>query len=122
MKNIIKKINEDLDNLNLSSPKEIETVRVFKKALENASKLDLRTRTLINIALTISTQPTGCFERIIKEAMQDGVSQSDMLGAASLALIQLNGAATSIIKPFMEAVNKNYFENYKSDCYWLDVS
>ena len=122
MEKILNKINNDLDNLALISPDEVETIRLFKQTLEHASKLDLRTRNLINVALTISTQPAGCFDRILKEAMQDGISQSEILGAACLALIQLNGAATTIIKPLMEAINKNNLESFRSDCYWLDVS
>lgn len=122
MDKIINKIKNDLENQIKTSPTDQEILRKFKQTLDHVANLDQKTRDLINVALTISSQPTGCFEKIIKEAMRDGISRDEILGAACLALIQLNGAATTVLKPLLDALNKNIYEKLRSDNYWLDLS
>ena len=122
MDKIIRKIKNDLDNQILTSPGNVEALKKFKQTLEHVANLDQKTRDLINVALTISSQPAGRFEKIIKEAMRDGISRDEILSAACLALVQLNGAATTVIKPLLDAVNKNVYKNLRSDSYCFDVS
>ena len=121
MRKVIKKIVSDLDKLNGKTPEQEGAINLFKNALDQASHLDVKTKDLINIALAISHQPSGFADRTIKIAFNDGISQEEIIGAASLALIQLNGAAISAIKPLMDSINKYYLENLRSDCYWLDA-
>lgn len=121
MENNTDKIISNLDNLKKESPEYFELIQLFKKALKHISDLDSKVKDLINIVLAMSRKPPEFVESNIKDAFQDGVRRDDVIAAACLALIQLNGGTTFVIKPLIESISKyDPVNKFQSDCYWYD--
>ncbi len=121
MENNTDKIISNLDNLKKESPEYFELIQLFKKALKHISDLDSKVKDLINIVLAMSRKSPEFVESNIKNAFQDGVRRDDVIAAACLALIQLNGGTTFVIKPLIESISKyDPVNKFQSDCYWYD--
>lgn len=121
MENNTNKLISNLDNLKKESPEYFELIQLFKKALKHITDLDSKVMDLINIVLAMSKQPPDFIERNIKDAFRDGVRRDDIIAAACLALIQLERADKSVIKPLIKSISKYDPANkFRSDCYWFD--
>lgn len=121
MENNTNKIISNLDNLKKESPEYFELIRLFKKAIQHISDLNSKVTDLINIVLAMSKQPPDFIERNIETAFHDGVRRDDIIAAACLALIKLDRADKSVIKPLIESISKyDPVTKFRSDCYWYD--
>jgi alkylhydroperoxidase/carboxymuconolactone decarboxylase family protein YurZ len=121
MEKKIKSIINNLDNLKTESPEYFELIQLFKKAVKHISELDSKVRDLISIVISMSKQPVDFIQRDIESAFNDGVRRDDIIAAACLALIKLDRADKSVIKPLIESISKyDPVTKYRSDCYWYD--
>jgi alkylhydroperoxidase/carboxymuconolactone decarboxylase family protein YurZ len=113
------KIIKNLDYIKEESPEYNELAILFKNALKNLSDLDTKVKDLINVVLAMSKQPPDYIEKNIAAAFSDGVGRCDIIIAACLALIQLENADRSVLKPLLESISKyDPVSEYRSDCYW----
>jgi len=110
-----------LDNLKTESAEYVELIQLFKRAIRHISDLDSKVKDLINIVLSMSKQPPDLIKKNVKTAFNDGVKRDDIIAAACLALIQLDRADKSVIKPVIESISKyDPVTKFRSDCYWYE--
>jgi len=117
MEKIFNKMKNDLNDQIKSLPNDFETPKKFKQSFESSAYLSKKIRDLINVALTNSNPSLSQFEKIFNEAIGDEIGRNEILGAAYFALIQPNGVATTVLRPVLDAMNKNIYEKLRSDNY-----
>jgi len=111
------KMENDLDDQIKSLPNDFETPKKFKQSFESSAYLNKKIRDLINVALTNSNPSLSQFEKIFNDAIGEEIGRNEILGAAYFALIQSNGLATTVLRPVLDAMNKNIYEKLRSDNY-----
>jgi AhpD family alkylhydroperoxidase len=78
----------------------------FLTATEKPSVLDAKTKELINIALSICAQCQWCIAFHVKGAFEKGASSSEIIDAASMAVLMHGGPALMYMIPLIEALNE----------------
>ena len=106
MKHKLEEVNEVMSELQKELPEQMSAFHKFMTASEKPSFLDGKTKELINIALSICAQCQWCIAFHVKNAFAKGATRSEIIDAASMAVLMHGGPALMYMIPLLDAVNE----------------
>jgi len=104
MKHKLEEVNEVIHNLPKELPEQMHAFQKFLAATEKPSVLDIKTKELINIALSICAQCQWCIAVHVKGAFERGATGREIIDAASMVVLMHGGSAFMYMIPLMEAL------------------
>ena len=87
-------------------PSEIKAFLNFLQKAESGPALDMRTKELINVALSVAGQCEWCIALHVKHAITAGASRDQVMSAGFMAVIMHGGPALMYLNPLVEALDE----------------
>ena len=105
-KEILKHINENLEYFESKNPKILGAFHHFMETSEEEGKLDKRTKELISLALSVKAQCKYCIAFHVKNCLDLGISEEEMLEAAWVAVLMGGGPSLMYMQLVKEAIKQ----------------
>ncbi len=86
-------IRKNMGEMSKESPEFMNAFMSLVKAAEEQSELDAKTTELILISLSVSKQCSYCIELHVANGLKMGLTKSEILSAAKLAVVMGGGPA-----------------------------
>lgn len=102
----LEEINEFLDRLGKEYPAETESFFNFMRQAEAGPALDMKTRELINVGISISAQCEWCIAFHAKNALDAGASRDEIMSAGFMAVLMHGGPALMYMMRLSEALDE----------------
>ncbi|GAB6034298.1 carboxymuconolactone decarboxylase family protein [Galenea microaerophila] len=97
-------INELITNLKKELPDEINAFMHFAQQTEKAGAIQTKDKALINVALAVSAQCEWCITLHVKNAIDAGATEQEVLEAAMQAVLMHGGPALMYIIQVKHAI------------------
>lgn len=95
-----------LANLQRDYPSETRAFLNFANKAEDGPALDLRTKELINIALSVGSQCQWCIAVHTRRALDAGASRDEIMSAGFMAVLMHGGPALMYLTPLAQALDE----------------
>ena len=106
METYYRKFGELLAELRKDYPKFVESFMEFFEATEGEGKLDRKTKELISVALAVKSQCPFCIAFHVKNALNLGATDKEVLEAAFLAVLMGGGPSLAYLYYVFEALKE----------------
>lgn len=102
----MKEIEAFLDRLGKEYPQETEAFLNFMKTAEAGPALDMKTKELINVGISVSAQCEWCIAFHVKGALEAGASKDEIMTAGFMAVLMHGGPALMYMMRLAEALEE----------------
>lgn len=102
----LQEINGFLDKLGKEYPAETEAFFNFMKKAEAGPALDMKTKELINVGISVSAQCEWCIAFHAKNALDAGATRDEIMTAGFMAVLMHGGPALMYMMRLAEAVEE----------------
>lgn len=99
-------ITQFLGQLRKDYPTETGAFMNFMKKAEAGPSLDLRTKELINVGISVSAQCEWCIAFHVKNALAAGASPDEIISAGFMAVLMHGGPALMYMMRLVEAIRE----------------
>lgn len=106
MKGKLKKIEKFLDTMSKDYPVETEAFMNFMQKTEGDPSLDMKTRELINIGISVSAQCEWCIAFHAKAALEAGATEDEIMSAGFMAVLMHGGPALMYMMHLADALEE----------------
>lgn len=89
----LQEIQQFLDRLGTDYPQETQAFLNFMQTAEAGPALDLRTKELINVGISVSAQCEWCIAFHVKNALEAGAKPDEIMTAGFMAVLMHGGPA-----------------------------
>jgi AhpD family alkylhydroperoxidase len=101
----LKKIDRFLDKLGKDYPSETQAFMNFMQKAEGGEALDMKTKELINIGISISAQCEWCIAFHARNALDAGATRDEIMSAGFMAVLMHGGPALMYMMHLCEALD-----------------
>ena len=102
----LQEINAFLDRIGKDYPKETEAFFNFMQTAEAGPALDMKTKELINVGISVSAQCEWCIAFHVKNALEAGASRDEIMSAGFMAVLMHGGPALMYMMRMAEALDE----------------
>lgn len=102
----LQEIDRFLDELGKDYPEEAQAFFNFMQKAEAGPALDLKTKELINVGISVSAQCEWCIAFHVKNALAAGASKDEIMTAGFMAVLMHGGPALMYMMRLAEAVRE----------------
>jgi AhpD family alkylhydroperoxidase len=102
----LKEVETLLGSLQKDYPSEIKAFLNFMQKAEDGPALDMRSKELINVALSVAAQCESCIAVHVKHALKAGATRDEIMSAGFMAVIMHGGPALMYLTPLAESLNE----------------
>jgi len=88
------------------NPKEAKAFMEFVAKAEAKGALDVKTKELISVALSISEHCEWCIAFHVKNAIEAGTTREEIMEVCFVAVLMGGGPSLMYIKPVMDAIDE----------------
>ena len=106
MKEKLNQVHEIISDLHKELPEQMTAFQNFLVASEKPSILDMKTKELINVALSVCSQCQWCIAMHVENAYKKGATRQEIIDAASMAVLMHGGPALMYMIPLKEALDE----------------
>ena len=106
MQDRLHEIETLLEGLQHRYPSETKAFLNFMQKAESGPALDMRTKELINIALSVAGQCQWCIALHVRNALDAGATRDQVMSAGFMAVIMHGGPALMYLTPLTEALDE----------------
>ena len=106
MQDRLHEIETLLGDLQHSYPSETRAFLNFMQKAESGPALDMRTKELINVALSVAGQCQWCIALHVRHALDAGATRDQFMSAGFMAVLMHGGPALMYLTPLTEALNE----------------
>lgn len=99
-------ITQFLEQLRKDYPSETGAFLNFMTKAEAGPSLDLRTKELINVGISVSAQCDWCIAFHVKNALEAGASPDEIMSAGFMAVLMHGGPALMYMMRLVEAIRE----------------
>lgn len=100
------KIEKFLDKLGQDYPAETQAFMNFMQKAEGGEALDMKTKELINIGISISAQCEWCIAFHARNALEAGASEDEIMSAGFMAVLMHGGPALMYMMHLRDALEE----------------
>uniref|UniRef100_A0A7C3R2G1 Carboxymuconolactone decarboxylase family protein n=1 Tax=Leptospirillum ferriphilum TaxID=178606 RepID=A0A7C3R2G1_9BACT len=104
-----KKVSELMDlihRLESQYPNETRSFLNFMQRAEGGAALSLKTKELINVALSVASQCEWCIPFHVKGAVDAGATRDELMESGFMAVLMHGGPALAYLTPLMESIDE----------------
>lgn len=105
MKDLLKQVNSSLGNFSKESPKEMGGFANFLQAVETKGALDVKTKELIAISLSIASHCHWCIAYHVDAAFKNGAKKEEIIEASWVAVLMGGGPSLMYMQLVEDAIN-----------------
>lgn len=102
----LKEIQQFLDRLGTDYPSETQAFFNFMHTAEAGPALDMKTKELINVGISVSAQCEWCIAFHVKNALEAGASPDEIMTAGFMAVLMHGGPALMYMMRVAEALQE----------------
>jgi len=102
----LKDIEAFLDTLGKDYPEETRAFLNFMQKAEAGPALDMKTKELINIGISVSAQCEWCIAFHVKNALEAGAARDEIMTAGFMAVLMHGGPALMYMMQLTDALNE----------------
>lgn len=102
----LNEIEQFLDRLGKDYPSETEAFFNFMQKAEAGPALDMKTKELINVGISVSAQCEWCIAFHVKNALEAGASSDEIMTAGFMAVLMHGGPALMYMMRLAEALRE----------------
>lgn len=102
----LKEINTFLERIGKDYPSETEAFFNFMQKAEAGPALDMKTKELINVGISVSAQCEWCIAFHVKNALEAGASRDEIMSAGFMAVLMHGGPALMYMMRMAEALDE----------------
>lgn len=110
----LEEINRFLEKLGQDYPAETDAFLNFMQKAESGPALDMKTKELINVGISVSAQCEWCIAFHVKNALEAGADVDEIMTAAFMAVLMHGGPALMYMMRVSEAL-KDFSATKRSD-------
>jgi len=104
MKEVLKEVHTSLEYLNKNYPEETTAFGIFLKEVEEKGALDVKTKELISIALSVVAKCKWCIAFHTKRALDAGATKDEIMEACFVASLMGGGPAMMYVQLVVKAI------------------
>lgn len=102
----LQEINVFLERIGKDYPSETEAFFNFMQKAEAGPALDMKTKELINVGISVSAQCEWCIAFHVKNALEAGASRDEIMSAGFMAVLMHGGPALMYMMRVAEALDE----------------
>ena len=102
----LQEINTFLDRIGQDYPSETEAFFNFMQKAEAGPALDMKTKELINVGISVSAQCEWCIAFHVKNALEAGANRDEIMSAGFMAVLMHGGPAPMYMMRMAEALDE----------------
>ena len=102
----LQEIDRFIDQLGKDYPEETQAFFNFMQKAEAGPALDLKTKELINVGISVSAQCEWCIAFHVKNALAAGASKDEIMTAGFMAVLMHGGPALMYMMRLAEALQE----------------
>ena len=106
MQDRLNEVQKLLEGLQRDYPVEIKAFLNFMQKAEAGPALDMRTKELINVALSVAGQCEWCIALHVKHALGAGAKREEIMSAGFMAVLMHGGPALMYLTPLNNALSE----------------
>jgi AhpD family alkylhydroperoxidase len=107
MKQVLDDVYQGLGRLQKEFPDKMKPFGEFMKATGGPGKLDVKTKELISVALSVKSQCEYCIAYHVKLALDSGANKDEIMEAAFVAALMGGGPAMMQLPLVQKAIDSN---------------
>lgn len=88
------------------NPKEAKAFMEFLEKAEGKGALDVKTKELMSVALSVAEHCEWCIAFHVKNAIEAGATREEIMEACFVAVLMGGGPSLMYIKPVMDAIDE----------------
>lgn len=102
----LQEINQFLEKLGTDYPNETEAFFNFMQKAEAGKALDMKTKELINVGISVSAQCEWCIAFHVRNALEAGANTDEIMTAGFMAVLMHGGPALMYMMRLAEALEE----------------
>jgi len=106
MKKKLKEVQSTVQRAMEEYPKEAGAFMRLLKTMEREGALDMKTKEIISIALSVACHCEWCIAFHVKNALAAGATRDEIMEACFVAVSMCGGPALMYMKPVMDAIDE----------------
>ena len=106
MKEKLDEVMETIQRAMKENPEEAKAFMNFVEKAEKKGALDVKTKELISIALSIADHCDWCIAFHVKNAFEAGATKEEIMDACFVAVLMGGGPSLMYLKPVMDAIDE----------------
>lgn len=105
MKDFLKQINGSLGKFSKENPKEMGSFAKFLQSVESPGVLDVKTKELMAISLSIANHCHWCIAYHVNGALEQGATREEIMEASWVAVLMGGGPSLMYMQLVEEAID-----------------
>ena len=106
MKKKLDEVMSTIERITKDNPEEAKCFMDFVKSAEEGGALDVKTKELISIALSVAEHCEWCIAFHVKNALGTGATKDEIMEACIVAVVMGGGPSMMYLKPVIDAVDE----------------
>jgi len=106
MRDKLEQVEHLTHRLQSDYPQQVQGFLTFVRKAESGNALDIRTKGLINVGISVAAQCEWCIAFHVEQAIQAGAQRDQIVEAGCMGVVMHGGPAYMYLIPLLEAIDE----------------